>query len=285
MMSIHVILGPDKPVGGVTVRHWPRRSGPALTHRAGSPGLLERVTEGERNRIRTCGFSGYFSPTRVVALLISEIALIFGFYFAAAYVTTEAPNLFLFEDAGLYRIGLVTLCIVGGFYLSDLYSQLRLRSKTRLLQQMCFVLGIAFLIQSLLDYLRLQEWALPKWMMIYGSVVVLLVLPVWRVLYDIVVMRRLARETVLFLGASPVARMVAERLAESPHFGLGVAGYLEDSPASDDLPDGPSARPHPPTAGSCGGVEAAAHYRRDDGTPRAPAGARSARIALFGDPY
>ena len=30
--------------------------------------------------------------------------------------------------------------------------------------------------------------------------------------------------------------MVGQRLAENPHFGLSVAGYLEDSPASDELP-------------------------------------------------
>jgi sugar transferase (PEP-CTERM system associated) len=74
--------------------------------------------------------------------------------------------------------------------------------------------------------------------MIYGSFLVLLIQPAWRVLYDRVVMRQLARETVLFLGASPIARMVGERLAESPHFGLSVAGYLEDSPESQGLPAG-----------------------------------------------
>jgi sugar transferase (PEP-CTERM system associated) len=106
-----------------------------------------------------------------------------------------------------------------------------------LMQQVCFVLGVAFLIQSLLDYLKLPDWALPKWTMIYGSLLVLLIQPAWRVVYDRVVMGQ-ARETVLFLGASPVARMVAARLAESPHFGLNVAGYLEDSGAAEGVPSG-----------------------------------------------
>jgi len=179
-----------------------------------------------------------FFPARVVTLLVSEIALIFGFYYAAAYFTTETPDIFLFVDGGLVRIGVVTACIVGGFYLSDLYSELRVRSKTRLLQQVCLVLGVAFLIQSLFGYLRLQDWALPKWMMISGSFLVLLVIPGSRVVYDRAVVSRKTRETVLFLGASPVARMVAERMAENPHFGLTVIGYLEDAPVSDDLPPG-----------------------------------------------
>jgi hypothetical protein len=76
-----------------------------------------------------------FFPTRVVGLLVSEVALIFGCYVAAAYYATETPNMFLFDDGGLYRIGLVTACVVTGFYFNDLYSQLRLRSKSRLLQQ------------------------------------------------------------------------------------------------------------------------------------------------------
>ncbi len=176
-----------------------------------------------------------FFPTRVVGLLFSEIVIIFGCYLAAAYYATETPNLFLYEDGGFYRIGLVTLCVITGFYLNDLYSQLRVRSKAHLLQQVCFVLGVSFLIQSLLDYARFSEWALPKWTMIFGSLLILVIQPAWRVLYDHVVMRQLARETVLFLGASPVARMIGERLAENPHFGLSVAGYLEDSPASDDM--------------------------------------------------
>jgi len=156
-----------------------------------------------------------FFPARVVTLLVSEIALIFGFYYAAAYFTTETPDIFLFVDGGLVRIGVVTACIVGGFYLSDLYSELRVRSKTRLLQQVCLVLGVAFLIQSLFGYLRLQDWALPKWMMISGSFLVLLVIPGSRVVYDRAVVSRKTRETVLFLGASPVARMVASRVPKS----------------------------------------------------------------------
>lgn len=177
-----------------------------------------------------------FFPTRVVGLLISEIVIIFGCYLIAALYATETPNIFLTEDAGFYRIGLVVVCVIGGFYLNDLYSQLRVRSRSHLFQQVCFVLGVSFLIQSLLDYLKLTDWALPKWTMIYGSILILLIEPAWRILYDHVVLGQLARETVLFLGASSVSRMVAERLSENPHFGLSVAGYLEDSPVSADVP-------------------------------------------------
>jgi lipopolysaccharide/colanic/teichoic acid biosynthesis glycosyltransferase len=179
-----------------------------------------------------------FFPTRVVALLFSETAIICACYFAAVYGAAGMPSPSSFDARNLYRIAFVTATIIVGFYFSDLYSQLRVRAKSQLLQQVCFVLGVAFLIQSLLDYLKLPDWALPKWAMIFGSVLVLLIQPAWRILYDRVVLRQFAREAVLFLGASPVARMVAEKVAENPQFGMNVAGFLEDSPASEDLPPG-----------------------------------------------
>jgi lipopolysaccharide/colanic/teichoic acid biosynthesis glycosyltransferase len=177
-----------------------------------------------------------FFPTRVVALVFSEIAIVYACYFAADYALAGRPPLSAVDPADWYRIAFVTATIIIGFYFSDLYSQLRVRAKAQLLQQVCFVLGVAFLIQSLLDYLKLPAWALAKWAMILGSVLVLVLQPTWRILYDRVVLRQFAREAVLFLGASPVARMVADRVAENPQFGMSVAGFLEDSPSAEDLP-------------------------------------------------
>src|ERR1700679_805685 len=96
-----------------------------------------------------------FFPTRVVALAFSEIAIVFPCYFAAIYALAATPSFAAVDPADWYRIGLVTASIIIGFYFSDLYSQLRVRAKSQLLQQVCFVLGVAFLIQSLLDYLKL----------------------------------------------------------------------------------------------------------------------------------
>src|SRR5580692_4262862 len=143
-----------------------------------------------------------FFPTRVVALLLSEVAIIYGCFLSSVLLIEESPKPFLFGEAGLYRIGLVTFLVIAGLYFNDLYSQLRVRSRSQLLQQVCFVLGVVFLIQSLLDYLKLSDWALPKWVMIVGSLLVLLLQPAWRILYDRTVMRRLASDTVLFVGAS-----------------------------------------------------------------------------------
>jgi hypothetical protein len=128
-------------------------------------------------------FKVYF-PTSVVILLLSEAALIFGCYLAAAYLLADAPSIFLFDEGGLARVVIASTFILAGIYFNDLYSKFRVRSKMQLVQMTCFILGVSFLAQSILDYLKLSDWAMPKWMMIYGSVFLLVLQPTYRIFYD-----------------------------------------------------------------------------------------------------
>src|SRR5581483_4658829 len=128
-----------------------------------------------------------FIPASVLGLLISEAALIFSCYVVASYVAATfqlldtAPEIFLLYDNGLWRIALVVGCIMLALYFNDLYWQFRIRSKLLLVQQLCFVVGIAFLTQALLTYLRRPDWTIPKWTMIFGSGFALVTLPMWRI--------------------------------------------------------------------------------------------------------
>jgi exopolysaccharide biosynthesis polyprenyl glycosylphosphotransferase len=134
---------------------------------------------------------------------------------------------FLFEQGGYWHIGFVTTVIVVGLYFNDLYENYRVRSRIQLIQQFCLVLGIAFLLQSLLAY---ANWGvlLPKWMMVYGSVLVLMVLPVWRIFFSAQLLSA-GGQKLLFLGTSPATREIAEHLAEWPEIGLAPIGYLGDA--------------------------------------------------------
>ncbi len=65
-------------------------------------------------------------PSSVIALILSEAALVFTCYVAAAYIVLDfAPDIFLTEDGGLVRIGIVTLLIVVALYFQDLYETYR----------------------------------------------------------------------------------------------------------------------------------------------------------------
>ena len=94
-------------------------------------------------------------PSSSVALVLSETILILSCYLLAAYATLDvSSDIFLWEDGGWWRVSLVVLLIFLGLYFHDLYDTYRIPSRTVLIQQFCFVLGIAFLLQALLSYGR-----------------------------------------------------------------------------------------------------------------------------------
>lgn len=185
-----------------------------------------------------------FIPTSVLGLLASEFLLIYLCYIAASFlvyqfITTEFdPQLFLFTDSGWIRIGFVVGCIMLGIYFHDLYTQFRIKSKILLLQQLCLVVGIAFLTQAFLSYLRRPDWIVPKWLMIFGSALTLVLLPAWRIFYGTVVLKAFGQQKVLFLGSSPVIREIAAHLCEHPELALFVVGYVDDLEEGTELPGG-----------------------------------------------
>src|SRR5512141_1832184 len=91
-------------------------------------------------------------PTSALALVLSESVLIFTCYVLAAYATLDiSADIFLWQDGGWWRIAPVALFILLGLYFHDLYDHYRIPSRTVLIQQFCFILGIAFLLQALLS--------------------------------------------------------------------------------------------------------------------------------------
>ena len=170
-----------------------------------------------------------FIPTSVVALLVSEIILTYTCYVIATFLMLDVdPEVFLFYDNGWVRIALVVICLMIGIYFHDLYTQFRIRSRILLLQQVIVVVGVTFLTQALLVYLRLQELILPTWLMIVGSFLTLVFLPLWRIFFSSVVMKAMGSERVLFLGTSSISQEIVQYVNEHPETGLTAVGYLDN---------------------------------------------------------
>jgi sugar transferase (PEP-CTERM system associated) len=173
-----------------------------------------------------------FIPASVVALLASEFILIYTCYVTAALVVLRVdPQVFLFDDNGWFRIAVVAVCLMTGVYFHDLYTKFRVRSRLVLLQQVGVVVGVAFLVQALLVYLRLRSLILPASVMIAGSGLAIVALPVWRILYSSFAVKAMGSERVLFLGTSPVVQEIVAYLAEHPETGMTTLGYLDDCEA------------------------------------------------------
>ena len=175
-------------------------------------------------------------PSSVVALLISDAVLIFCCYLFAAWLELDVPPVvYLFEQGGYWHIGFVTTIIVLGLYFNNLYENYRVQSRILLVQQFCLVLGLAFLLQSLLVY---ADWGilLPKWVMVDGSLMVLVILPLWRIFFTSELLKS-GGQKLLFLGSSPAMQDIVSRIAEKPELGLSAIGYLDnDADSESSLP-------------------------------------------------
>jgi exopolysaccharide biosynthesis polyprenyl glycosylphosphotransferase len=177
-------------------------------------------------------------PSSAVALLLSEAVLLISCYVVAAYATLEmSTDIFLLEDGGWWRVLFSVGFILLGLHFHDLYEEYRIPSRTVLVQQFCFVLGLAFLLQAFLSY---GQWdvILPRRIMLYGSMMVLVFGPAWRILFTEAVRRSIGALRLLLLGASPVVRQLANQMREHPELGMLPIGVL-DTPGEPEVPGVP----------------------------------------------
>ena len=167
--------------------------------------------------------------TRILSLLIPETILIFSCYILAAYWSGGTdPSVFLLYDNGLLQIALVVAGVLVGLQLNKLYVQVGVRSKILLIQQLCLALGVTFLLESLLSYLRIPELVLASSIMIPGSALTLAALLLWRIFYSAVLWKSLGAKRVLFYGTNAAALEAGSSLASHPELGLTPAGYIDD---------------------------------------------------------
>jgi sugar transferase (PEP-CTERM system associated) len=170
-------------------------------------------------------------PTASIALIISDAVLLVSCYIlASTWSTYIAVDVYLFDDGGIWSIGFVALVVLLGLYFVDLYESSGIASRIVLIQQYCVVMGVAFLIQALLNYGRWNQLVLPKWTMVYGSTLALVILPTWRIVFNHVVMKAVGARKLLFLGSSQQARDVIRTITERPDLGLSSVGFLDNDP-------------------------------------------------------
>jgi len=171
-------------------------------------------------------------PSSVVLLIVSEAILLLSCYMIAVYWTVEAADVFLFDDDGIWGVAFVVLVVLIGLYFADMYNTYGPGSRIALVQQFCLVLGVSFLFQALLNYGRWNALVLPKWGMVYGSSLALILLPAWRIAFTNVVWKAVGARKLLFLGSSPIVCEIIERIFERPELGMAPVGYLDDDPES-----------------------------------------------------
>ncbi len=169
-----------------------------------------------------------FIPVATLTLLISEVLLVTSAFIFATYVVLEVdPTVFLLYDGGLYRIALVVISILVGLHFHDLYSKVHVKSQIILIQQLCLVMGVAFLTQGLIAYVN-SNLRVPIRVMVVGSAIAVVAIFFWRVLFSSFVLQVVGRDRLLLVGGSPLLEDIGQYITEHPESGLEIAGYLDD---------------------------------------------------------
>src|ERR1039458_3167507 len=169
-----------------------------------------------------------FIPVGTLTLLVSEVLLITSAFIFATYAVLEVdPTVFLLYDGGLSRIALVVLSILLGLHFHDLYSQVYVKSGIVLMQQLCLVMGVAFLSQGLITYLN-ANLRMPISVMGLGSAIAVVAIFFWRILFSAFASQLVGRDRLLLVGGSPLLEDIGRYIADHPESGLEIAGYLDD---------------------------------------------------------
>ena len=167
-------------------------------------------------------------PATSLALLISDILLVTTAFVLATYLTLDAdPRTYLFDDGGFLRLIPVLATIIVGMHFSDLYSRVHVQSRIVLLQQLCVVMGGAFLTEGFLYYLSSTQ-RVPLHVMAVGSTLAMAGLFLWRVAFSAFALQVMGRDTLLLVGGSPLLEDIARHIEEHPEMALQVTGYVAD---------------------------------------------------------
>jgi sugar transferase (PEP-CTERM system associated) len=179
-----------------------------------------------------------FVPVGIFTLLVSEVLLVTSAFVLAGYLVLAVdPSVYLLYDGGLTRIFLVVLSILIALHFQDLYSRVHVKSRVVLAQQLCLVIGVAFLFQSLISYVN-PELRVPIHLMLWGSVFTVIGVFTLRVLFSAYALSVVGGDRLLMVGGSPLLDDIARHIEEHPETGLVVAGYVDDNHDSDALRPG-----------------------------------------------
>jgi exopolysaccharide biosynthesis polyprenyl glycosylphosphotransferase len=172
-----------------------------------------------------------FIPSSILGLLISETLLVAACFLLPLAWQMEPIGLYLEFENGAERLALVTLSMIVGLYLNDLYKSVRLDSVLVFLQQLCLVVGGAFLLQALLSYAHVQA-QMPRTSMMLGSMACVVLIPLWRKVYSRIALAILGAEKVVFLGTHPLQLKIADYLVANRELQMNPAGFFIENEAA-----------------------------------------------------
>ena len=177
-------------------------------------------------------FRVYVPGSTLVLLLLETCVVISAFGFSVYLLGDLDPMDYLLNDLGFVSVAIVSLSFITGLYFQDLYSQIRVKSKLLLAQQLLMVAGTAFLVQAFVSTVA-PDSHVPLRVVVLGSLISTVILFAGRLLFSAFAMPGVAGERLLFIGDGPLLDDLAGYLEQHPQLGIQVAGHIRQTDSAE----------------------------------------------------
>lgn len=166
-------------------------------------------------------------PPAIFILLVFETLLLAGSFLTATVLVIDLDPLdYLLYNSGLVALLLVVISFLLGLHFQDLYTQIRVKSRVLLLQQLCMVTGIAFLAQGLISYLD-NDLRVSVPVMVLGSVMAIPAIFVWRLWFGSVAGQMIGQTRLVTIGGGPILAELRDWAKDHPEAGLSIEAEIE----------------------------------------------------------
>lgn len=161
-------------------------------------------------------------PPATFILLLFESTLLMGSFLVATLLLGDLdPVDYLLYDYGLVGLLLVVASFLLGLHFQDLYTQIRVKSRVLLLQQLCMVTGIAFVAQGLISYID-SDLKVSVHVMLLGSALAMPAIFLWRLWFGNVAGHLIGQTRLVLVGSGPTLSQLRDWIGEHPETGMVV---------------------------------------------------------------
>jgi len=171
-------------------------------------------------------FNVSIPPATFILLLFESVLLLGSFLVATLLLADLDPLDYLLYDYGLVALLLVVVSFLLGLHFQNLYTQIRVKSRVLLLQQLSMVTGVAFVAQGLISYID-SDLKVSVSVMLLGSALAMPAIFLWRLWFGNVAGQLIGQTRLVLVGSGPTLSELRAWIEQNPEAGLVVEAAAE----------------------------------------------------------
>ena len=170
----------------------------------------------------------FYYPVRNVIFFLGEIILIFLSLFLVSYfkISIIDANFFDWKYIVLKSFFVTGICVLVLYYL-DMYNFSRAFKFSELIFKLIQGLGIVCIVLFFMFFLR-PNLVITEDILIYSTFVIILIIPLWRIVYNWLLKNKKLTKKVLFIGFDEIAQKIKKELDVRNDYAFEIIGIVKE---------------------------------------------------------